>query len=218
MSDRKLLARLLRLTGMKVTGYKFTDYDKQVDVWVKPYKNGCRCPECERRCPIVSQGRDERNWNDISVLGRRVVLWYRPKKIRCPTHGRAQEQIPWAAHHARVTYRTQWRICARGQLMTQKAAAEILCMPTSTVSDILHRVITRVRSGHRIRGLVSLGVDEIAYKKGHKYLTLVYDLDLAKVVWVGEGKGRETIDRFFNEVLSEDQKKRILWASSPART
>ena len=53
--------------------------------------------------------------------------------------------------------------------MTQKAAAEILRMPTSTLSNLLHRVITRVRHGHTIRGLITLGVDEISYCKGRKF-------------------------------------------------
>ena len=76
------------------------------------------------------------------------------------------------------------------QIMTQKAAAEILRLPTSTLSNLLHRVITRVRRGHTIRGLTTLGVDEISYCKGRKFATLVYDLDRARVVWVGPGKGR----------------------------
>jgi len=97
--------------------------------------------------------------------------------------------------------------------MTQKAAAEILKMPPSTLSDLLHRIITGVRRGHKIRGLVTLGVDEISFCKGHKYATLVYDLDRSRVLWVGLGKGRETIDRFFNEALSQGQKARIAWAS-----
>jgi len=67
--------------------------------------------------------------------------------------------------------------------------------------------------GHRICGLVTLGVDEVSYCKGRKFATIVYDLDRSCVVWVGQGKGRETIDRFFNEALSEDQRKRIQWAS-----
>jgi len=86
-------------------------------------------------------------------------------------------------------------------------------MAPSTLSDLLHRIITRVRQTHKIRGLVTLGVDEISFLKGRKFATLVYDLDRARVLWVGLGKGRETIDRFFNEALSKGQKARILWAS-----
>jgi transposase len=81
--------------------------------------------------------------------------------------------------------------------MPQKAASELLHMPTSTLSDLLRQSITRLREGHRIRALKSIGVDEISYCKGHKYATIVYDLDRSCVLWVGKGKGRETIDLFF---------------------
>ena len=140
--------------------------DTELHLGVKPYKNGCRCPDCGRRGRIVHRTTEPRRWEDSALMGLRIVLWYAPKEIRCPTHGRVQEEIPWAPASARVTYRLEWRLCALCQIMTQKAAAEILRMPTSTLSNLLHRVITRVRHGHTIRSLITLGVDEISYCKG----------------------------------------------------
>jgi transposase len=57
-----------------------------------------------------------------------------------------------------------------------------------------------------------IGIDEISYCKGHKYATIVYDLERSCVVWVGKGKARETIDTFFRENLSRFQRKRIVAA------
>ena len=219
MSNLTLLRTILRLKSLKITHFRFMHRDTELHLAVKPYKNGCRCPECGRRGRIVHQTTEFRRWEDVAVMGLRVVLWYAPKEIQCPTHGRVQEEIPWASRHARVTDRLEWRLCALCQIMTQKAAAEILRLPTSTLSNLLHRVITRVRHGHTIRGLTTLGVDEISFCKGRKFATLVYDLDRARVVWVGPGKGRDTIDRFFNDWLSRGQKARVAWAScdmSPA--
>ena len=213
MSNLKLLSKILRLKNMKITRFWFKKRDKELHLAVKPYKNGCRCPGCGRRGRIVRHTSELRRWEDLTLMGMKVLFWYAPKEIQCPTHGRAQETIPWAPAYSRITYRLEWRICALCQIMTQKAAAKILKMPSSTLSDLLHRIITRVRDGHRIRGLVTLGVDEISFCKGRKFATLVYDLDRSRVLWVGMGKGRETIDRFFNECLSKGQKARILWAS-----
>ena len=213
MSNLKLLYKILRLNGMKITQYWFENRGKELHLAVKPYKNGCRCPDCDRRGRIIRQTTQLRRWEDLTLIGMKVLLWYAPKEIYCPTHGRMQETISWAPTYSRITYRLEWRLCTLCQIMTQKAAAEILKMPPSTLSDLLHRIITRVRHGHKIRGLVTLGVDEISFLKGHKYATLVYDLDRSRVLWVGRGKGRETIDRFFNECLSKGQKERVLWAS-----
>ena len=58
-------------------------------------------------------------------------------------------------------------------------------------------------------GLRTIGIDEISYCKGHKYATLVYDLDRSVVLWVGAGKGRATIDKFFDTMLSDYQKQQI---------
>jgi transposase len=213
VSNLKLLSKILRLKGMKITRFWFKNRSKELHLAVKPYKNGCRCPECGRRCRIVHHTTELRRWEDLTLMGLKVLLWYAPKEIRCPTHGRTQETIPWAPAYSRITYRLEWRICTLCQIMTQKAAAEILKMPSSTLSDLLHRIITRVRDGHKIRGLVTLGADEVSFCKGRKFATLVYDLDRSRVLWVGLGKSRETIDRFFNECLSKGQKARILWAS-----
>ena len=213
MSNLKLLSKILRLYGLKISDFWFRNRDRELHLAVKPYKNGCCCPVCGRRGKIIHHTNEFRRWEDLTLMGIKVLLWYAPKEIDCPTHGRVQETIPWATTYSRVTYRLEWRLCSLCQIMTQKAAAEILKMPTSTLSDLLHRIITRVRDGHKIRGLVTLGVDEISFLKGHKYATLVYDLTRSRVLWVGRGKGRATIDRFFDECLSKGQKARILWAS-----
>lgn len=97
--------------------------------------------------------------------------------------------------------------------MPQKDAAHILSVSPSTLSGILHRAIERIRANHKIRGLRTIGVDEISYQKGKKYATIVYDLDRCRVLWVGKGKGRETIDTFFKTKLSAFQRKQIKFAS-----
>jgi len=208
MTTNKFIGKLLKLKGLLVTNLAFRR-GNSLEIAVKPYKNGCRCQTCGRRGKIVRTFHEPRRWRDIPVGGWTIWLLYYPREILCPTHGRGLEAIPWADGYARVTYRYEYVMLRYCQLMTQKAAAQLLHIPASTLSDQLHRSIERIRSGHRIRGLKTLGVDEIAYSKGHKYATLVYDLDRSVVVWVGEGKGRKTIDKFFNNALSDYQKKAI---------
>ena len=212
MTSNKTIAKLLKLKDLKLTGSEFKARERSLYLIVKPWKNGCQCPECGRRCKIKRTLPVARSWRDIQVCGWSIYFVYQPREIMCPSHGRAQEIIPWADPNARVTYRLELLILTYSQLMTQKAAAQLLNIPQSTFSDILHRTINRVRDGHRIRGLKSIGVDEVSYKKGHKYITVVYDLERARVVWVGEGKKRDTIDSFFKNQLSDYQKKSIQWA------
>ena len=213
MTVNKFIRNLLSLKELVVTHFELDIRSRILNLWVKPYKNGCRCPECNRRCRIVHETVMYRKWQDLPIYGCTVLLWYCPKEILCRTHGRVQENIPWAYAYGRVTYRFEHAMLIYCQMMTQKAAAKVLNIPASTLSDMLHRTITRVRQGHRIRGLKIIGIDEISYCKGRKYATLVYDLDRSCVVWVGKGKGRDTIDIFFTEMLSDYQKSQIKWAT-----
>ncbi len=213
MTANKFIRKLLNLKGLFVINFNFNTKAKELILWVKPHKNGCLCPYCKRRGRIVRTMPEFREWRDIPICGWSVLFLYRPREIICPTHGRVQEDIPWAESYAHVTYRYEYAMLTYCQLMTQKAAAKLLHIPKSTLSDQLHRTISRIRDGHRIRGLKSIGIDEISYCKGHKYATIVYDLDRSCVVWVGKGKGRETIDQFFNTMLSDYQKRQIKWAS-----
>jgi transposase len=61
---------------------------------------------------ITRTATDPRIWTDIAVFGLQIILHYAPKEIHCPNHGRIQEEIPWAACRARVTYRLEYRVCA----------------------------------------------------------------------------------------------------------
>jgi len=213
MTGNNLLSRLLRMHGFKVTWFAMVKSRKVLHLGVKPRKTGCRCPHCGRRGTIVARA-DCRQWEDVVVCGMPCIFFYAPCEILCPTHGRVQERIPWADDHARITYRLEYLVLLFCQMMTQKAAAQLLKMWPSTLSDNLHRSIERLRTGHRIADMDKLGIDEISYHKGRKYATIVYDLDRHCVVWVGRGKGRETADQFFKEALTEEQRMKIRFASS----
>lgn len=213
MSTKKIIYKLFRFKNiLKIVDVEFTDHDRLLIITVKPHKNGCRCPDCGQRGKIICQTMEVREWKDLPVHGIQVILCYSPKEILCPTHGRVQEEIPWAEAFARISYRLEYAILRLAQQMTQKAAAELLRIPKSTFSDIIHSIITRKRSGHRVRDLTLMGVDEISYCKGHKYATIVYDLKRAKVVWVGAGKGGATLERFLTQKLSQYQRDKVQFA------
>ena len=212
MSACKFIQRLLNIKAFSVKHFTFRNWFKELWLEVKPYKNGALCPHCKRRGKIIHTLEEPRMWRDIPVCGRKVFFVYCPREIICRTHGRVQEDIPWAAPHARVTYRFEYSLLIYCSIMTQKAAAQLLKISQSTLSNLLHRVITRTRKGHKIRGLKMIGIDEISYCKGHKYATIVYDLERSCVAWIGKGKARDTIDGFFRNELSRYQRNRIVSA------
>ena len=177
MSATKAIAKLLKLHKfLKVTDICYRR-DGAVILNVKPYKNGACCPKCGRRGTLLRTRPNTRLWRDLPVAGREVFFADFPREIVCPSHGRHEEVIPWAAPHARITTRLEYALLRLCQAMSQKAAAELLRLSSSTLSDQLHRSITRRRSSHHIRGLRVIGTDEIPYHKRHQYATLVYGLE-----------------------------------------
>lgn len=214
MTDIKLIQKLINCNGFVISDYDFCDTDETIRLWIKPYKNGRLCPECGRRGTIVKNSlRKERVWRDLPLGDWKVDLHYCPHEITCPTHGRKQESIPWAAPFSRVSHRFEYQMLCMAKEMTLSAVAGILKMPLSTLSDILHRCVQRERKDHEIGTLTSLGIDEISYTKGKKFATIVYDLERSKVVWIGKGKGRETIDHFFENVLGKEKSSKVKAAS-----
>ena len=107
MSNLKLLSKILRVKGMKVTAFTVQNRGRELHLEVKSHKNGCRCPQCGRRGRIVASAGTGRSLEDLTVLRIKIVLWSSPREVECPTPGRMQEQIPWAARHARITYRLE---------------------------------------------------------------------------------------------------------------
>jgi len=212
MSANNFIRQFLNIVGLTIINFHLDKHNKILELYVKPYKNGCRCPQCNRRGKIIKTMK-VRKWRDVAVCGYKVEFYYAPREIDCQTHGRVQELIPWADPYARATHRLEFQILIYCKIMTQNAAAKLLLLATSTLSDLLHRVVNRVRDGHKIKDLKSIGIDEISYAKGKKYATVIYDLDKSRVIWVGKGKGRDTVDWFFNNKLTDAQKKKIKWAS-----
>jgi transposase len=214
MTAVQLIAKLINCKGIKISDFSLNEVDLTMDIWVQPYKNGGRCPTCDRRCKLITNAdRKERTWTDIPMGEWAVIYHYSPREITCPTHGRQQENIPWAAAYSRVTFRFEHLMLTYASVMTLTAAAGLLRIPISTLSNILHKCIDRARDGHKIKNLTSIGIDEISYEKGHKYATIVYDLERSCVIWVGKGKGRKTIDDFFENVLGKDAALKITTAS-----
>ncbi len=79
MTANKLIRKLLKLKGLKIVSAVFKERAKELLLYVKPYKNGCRCPDCGRRCKILRAMREIREWHDVCVCGWVVYLLYAPK-------------------------------------------------------------------------------------------------------------------------------------------
>ena len=74
MAGRKLLQRLLRMKGFRITWFELYERRRRVFIGVKPHKTGCRCPQCDRRCAIVTILPECRVWRDVVLCGMEVFF------------------------------------------------------------------------------------------------------------------------------------------------
>ena len=194
--------RLLRLEGTWVREVSFEEAKVIVKVALKRKK--LVCPEWgyETRSrydtrPVLSRWRHL----DLGAWGLEVVAELR--RLACPAHGVVTEGVPFARRHARFTRDFEDLV---GFLATTMDKTTI-CRLVRVDWDSVGRIICRVMGDHldpgRLEGLFEIGVDEVSWRRRHKYLTLVSSHRTNKVVWGAEGRGAAALDGFFDDLGTE---------------
>ena len=162
------------------------------------------CPKRRRRvCPCgqtttAVYDRGVRRWRHLDACGTRVLLEAQLSRIDCRACGRVRtELVPWARPAARHTIRFEQHVLWCARRMDKTAVARLLRIAWETVDAMIVRAVGDPARLARLDGLRRIGVDEISYKRGHRYLTIVCDHDTGTVVWAGEGKDAAALNEFY---------------------
>jgi len=127
-----------------------------------------------------------------------VVLEADAPRVNCPAHGPTVVAVPWARHHAGHTLAFDDTVAWLAVACSKTAVCELMRIAWRTVGAIIARVWADVdRLGDRLDGLTRIGIDEISYKRGHRYLTIVVDHDSGRLLWAAPGRDRATVHGFF---------------------
>jgi transposase len=194
--------RLLRLQGVHVVDVTFLAALVIVDVRLQ--RRRLECPHCRFKTRSRYDVRPEPSaWRHLDLGAWRVEVRTVLRRLRCPTHGVVVEGVPFARPGAHMT-RDFDDLVAWLATRTDKTAITQLCrISWRTVGRIIERVVASEIDPRRLDALFRVGVDEISWRKHHKYLTLVVDHDRGQVVWGHEGRDSETLDKFFDELGTE---------------
>jgi transposase len=123
-------------------------------------------------------------------------------RVRCRSHGPTVAQVPWARHGAGHTRDFDDQAAWLAVHVSKSAVVELLRIAWRTVGAIVARVGADIHVD-RLEGLRRIGIDEISYKRGHRYLTIVVDHDTGRLVWAAPGRDDATLHRFFDELGPE---------------
>jgi transposase len=134
--------------------------------------------------------------------------------VNCPEHGPTVAQVPWARHGAGHTRFFDDQVAWLVTHTAKSTVCELMRIAWRTVGSIIARVVADGRAAHDpFSGLVRIGIDEISYRKGHRYLTVVVDHDSRRLVWAAVGRDKQTLQGFF-ELLGEERSAEISLVSA----
>jgi transposase len=173
-----------------------------------------RCGRCERRSPVYDRGEGRRRWRALDLGTIQVFLEADAPRVNCAVHGPTVAAVPWARHDAGHTLVFDEQVAWLATQCSKTAITELMRIAWRTVGAIITRVWADVEAVHdRFAGLSRIGIDEISYKRGQKYLTVVVDHDSGRLVWAAPGREKATLERFF-DALGEDRCKLITHVSA----
>jgi transposase len=196
-----LLNSLLGIKSTRVTGVELTEEGVLCDV--EPTTQIPYCGGCARRVPRVHDRREPRRWRHLDLAGVRLYLRYAPRRVHCPRCGVTTELVPWAEPMSWFTHAFEQTVAYLAQQASKTVVSSMMRVAWGTVGAIVGRVVDRLLPGDWLDGLTHIGVDELSYRKHHKYVTIVVDHRRGRVVWAREGKNAETLRSFFEELGSE---------------
>lgn len=206
MRATTLLNKLLNLPGLWVRGLQLED--GKMIVKIKARFRSLTCPHCQGRVKGRFH-RTTRRWRHLAIGGIQVFLEGEIRRLRCPTCQRVvTEAVPWARHGSSFTRPLEDLAAFLAQRLPKSTIVEMLKISWTAIGPIAERVVEERLSPDRFDSLRRIGVDEISFRKRHRYLTIVVDHDKRRVIWAAEGKSAETLGAFFDQ-LSPEQLERI---------
>jgi transposase len=161
-----------------------------------------RCSRCGRKCPGYDRLRPRRWWH-LDFGAWEVQLEATLCRVECSRCGVVFEQVSWAAPDSRFTLHFEDYVGWLAQRCDKTAISTMLRIAWRSVGTILERVVERHRAPIDWTKVKAIATDELSFRKGHHYLTLVSDLETGRILWSKEGRSAATLEAFFAEIGTE---------------
>src|SRR5216683_3160556 len=211
-----ILNRCHRFRGFVYQQASFSPDHKSIEIAVRPRKGSAAiCSRCHQPAPGYGQ-LSERRFEFIPFWGFLVFLLYSMRRVDCLScQAVVVEEVPWGDGKRTLTRAYMLFLARWARRLSWKETAEAFRTSWEKVFDAVEHVVT-FGLEHRVLGQIdAIGVDEIQYAKGHKYLTLVYQIDLGitRLLWVGRERTIESFQGFFT-VIGDELASKIVFVCS----
>lgn len=200
MRNASLWRALLGVENTVIEDVEYEEDTERVVAHVRPQRPGRgRCGACGVRAPWYDRGEGRRRWRGLDLGTLELWLEADAPRVNCPSHGPTVRQVPWARHAAGHTHGFDQQVAWLATQCSKTAITELMRIAWRTVGAIITRVWADTAGrADLFAGLRRIGIDEISYKRGHRYLTVVVDHDSGRLVWAAPGRDRATVRGFFD--------------------
>lgn len=198
---------LYRVFGVRDYRYARTEYVPGGVILVIHHKaKACCCAACGSR-NVRPQGSVQRPIRTLPIGGKSVTLLAKIPRVVCDDCGKTR-QVPIGFAEPRRTYSKSFEryVLELSRHMTIKDVAEHLGVSWDVVKDIQKRHLQRHYSKPKLKHLRQIAIDEISTGKGHRYITIVLNLETGAVVHVGPGKGADALEPFWKRLRASHAK------------
>jgi transposase len=210
-----ILNQCHRFRGFVYHHDRFSPDKKVIEIDVRPRVGSAPvCSGCHQPAPGYDH-LPERRFEFIPFWGMLVFLLYRMRRVNCRDCGVVVEEVPWGDGKHQLTRAYMLFLARWARRLSWTETAEAFHTSWEKVCDAVEYVVTWGLEHRTLAPIRAIGVDEIQYAKGHKYLTLVYqiDADLTRLLWVGKERTVETFQGFF-AMIGKDLTSKIEFVCS----
>ncbi|NJL23979.1 MAG: ISL3 family transposase [Calothrix sp. SM1_5_4] len=187
-----------------VTNVDLKMEERLVEIDVKwPVEHQVECPECGRSCSIKDH-REERRWRHLDTMQFQTIIKSRIPRSECPDHGVKTVNVPWAGPNSRFTLLFErLAIDVMKAAKSIKEAAQLLGLSWDQVHHIQSRAVERGLARRELEEIKNVGIDEKSFLKGHKYASLMVDIDGERILDVVEGRTLEAANALWQRLPEE---------------
>ena len=216
MLFQTILNRVSKFKSFIFEAVSFSKNGKTIEVLVKARKNGqVLCGQCKNSCSVYDTSTIPRRFQFIPIYNIPVFFIYYVRRVNCPVCGVKTEYIPWACGKRPLTTSFMKYLANWSRHLSWKDVGLRFGVSWDCVFMSVKWIVDYGLKYRNLEEITAIGVDEVLWKRNHKYLTLVYEISKDKtrrLLWIGEERTKESFAKFFD--LLGDKSKEIQFVCS----
>lgn len=189
--------------GIRDMHYRKTEYKGNIIIiTLQPKERLHKCPDCGSR-HLVKNGKRTRDFIGLPIGGKKVIFRCELQRYRCKATGCSfdrQQDISFVKGSRSYIKRLVPYVVDLLKIGTIRDVSDQLGIGWDTVKEIHKEYLQARYDRPSLKGVSRIGIDEFAVRKGHVYKTIVVDLDTGRILYVGDGKGSDALDGFWERV------------------